>query len=122
MLTPKDVDEQRFPLVQFRKGYDIGSVDDFLDVLSADFAALYEENATLKAKMKVLVQYISDQSRHIRDLELAAADSKEEAEPVQPVLTILPAAQEAEEDETPAVEEAAVEEADSSDEAEPVGV
>lgn len=118
MLTPKDVEEQRFPLVQFRKGYDINSVDNFLDTLTADYTALFEENATLKAKMKVLVQYISDQSRHIRDLELAAAQEPED-EPVTPVLTVLPPMEPSEAAEPDSL---AQEQPEEEEENEPVGV
>ncbi len=35
-------------------------VDEFLDVLTADYTALYKENAALKAKMKVLVEKLED--------------------------------------------------------------
>ena len=35
-------------------------VDEFLDVLTADYTTLYKENATLKAKMKVLVDKLEE--------------------------------------------------------------
>lgn len=122
MLTPKEVEEQRFPLVQFRKGYEIGSVDTFLDTLTADYSALYEENAALKAKMKVLVQYISDQARHIRDLELTVSapaapvpEKEEEEAPAEPVrLTILPPAESQEEEPAEASEALSQAEAEES--------
>lgn len=87
MLTPKEVEERRFPLVRFQQGYEIGSVDGFLDELTVDYTTLFEENSALKAKMKVLVQHIADQSCRIRDLE----NRLEEEAPAEPVrLTVLP--------------------------------
>ena len=35
-------------------------VDEFLDILTADYTTLYKENATLKAKMKVLVEKVEE--------------------------------------------------------------
>ncbi|MGI5971678.1 MAG: DivIVA domain-containing protein [Oscillospiraceae bacterium] len=59
MLTPQDVQEKRFSKALFN-GYDMGEVDDFLDPLTEDYAALYKENALLKSKMKVLVEKIEE--------------------------------------------------------------
>lgn len=102
MLTPKEVEERRFPLVRMRQGYEIGSVDNFLDELTADYTALYEENAALKAKMKVLIQHISDQSQRIRILESAAEEAKATEEHKEPVvLTVLPPVDETAEEEVP---------------------
>ena len=54
MLTPQEVSEHAFAKASFG-GYNMAMVDEFLDVLTADYTTLYKENATLKAKMKVLV-------------------------------------------------------------------
>ena len=35
-------------------------VDEFLDLLTEDYTTLYKENATLKAKMKVLVEKVEE--------------------------------------------------------------
>ena len=42
------------------RGYNMAMVDEFLDVLTADYTTLYKENATLKAKMKVLVDKVEE--------------------------------------------------------------
>lgn len=96
MLTPKEVEERRFPLVRIRQGYDIGAVDGFLDELTADYITLYEENATIKAKMKILIQHITDQSRRIRDLEAEA-----EGKPAPFHLSVLPDLPDQEESQEP---------------------
>jgi len=55
MFTPQEVSEKAFPKASFG-GYNMNSVDEFLDALTEDYTALYKENATLKAKLKVLAE------------------------------------------------------------------
>lgn len=59
MLTPQEVSSHAFPKAVMG-GYNMGSVDEFLDQLTDDYTALYKENAALKAKMKVLVEKVED--------------------------------------------------------------
>ena len=53
MLTPQEVAEHSFAKASFG-GYNMTMVDEFLDQVTNDYTALFKENATLKAKMKVL--------------------------------------------------------------------
>ena len=55
MLTPQEVAEHAFQKASFG-GYNMAMVDEFLDQVTADYTSLYKENATLKAKMKVLAR------------------------------------------------------------------
>jgi len=59
MLTPQEITEKVFVKAVFG-GYDMTGVDDFLEVLSADYNALYKENAILKSKLKVLVEKVEE--------------------------------------------------------------
>ena len=59
MLTPQEVSERAFPKASFG-GYNMGQVDEFLDLLTADYTSLYNENAVLKNKMKVLVERVEE--------------------------------------------------------------
>ncbi|MDP4108965.1 MAG: DivIVA domain-containing protein [Bacillota bacterium] len=59
MLTPQEIEQKKFEKAVFG-GYDMASVDDFLDALTADYNMLYRENVALKAKMKVLVEKIEE--------------------------------------------------------------
>ena len=59
MLTPQDVTNREFDKAVFG-GYDIGAVDRFLEELSQDYSALYRDNATLKGKLKVLVDKVEE--------------------------------------------------------------
>ena len=59
MLTPQDIADKGFDKVLLN-GYDMGDVDDFLEVVSNDFNALYKENAILKGKLKVLVEKVEE--------------------------------------------------------------
>ena len=59
MLTPQEVSTHAFAKAVMG-GYNMAMVDEFLDELTDDYTALYKENATLKAKMKVLVEKVED--------------------------------------------------------------
>jgi len=59
MLTPQGIKDKKFVKATFG-GYDMGLVDDFLEVVFDDYSALYKENAVLKSKLKVLVEKIEE--------------------------------------------------------------
>lgn len=59
MITAQDIREKTFEKSKFN-GYDMASVDDFLEELAEDFTAAQKENAVLKSKMKVLVDKIEE--------------------------------------------------------------
>ena len=59
MLTPQEVASRAFPKAVMG-GYNMASVDEFLDELSDDYSALYKENAVLKSKLKVLVEKVEE--------------------------------------------------------------
>lgn len=59
MLTPQEVSEHAFAKASFG-GYNMAMVDEFLDQLTVDYTALYKENASLKAKMKVLADSLEE--------------------------------------------------------------
>lgn len=59
MLTPQEVSERAFQKASFG-GYNMSQVDEFLDILTGDYSALYNENAVLKSKMKVLVDKVEE--------------------------------------------------------------
>ena len=59
MMTPQDIRDKTFEKAIFG-GYDMGSVDDFLDKVAGDLAASQKEILVLKAKMKVLVDKIEE--------------------------------------------------------------
>lgn len=59
MMTPQEVAEHAFAKAAFG-GYNMAQVDEFLDVLTSDYTALYKENTVLKSKMKVLVDKVEE--------------------------------------------------------------
>ena len=59
MLTPQEVKCHAFQRASFG-GYNMGQVDEFLDILTEDYTALYNDNAVLKSKMKVLVDKVEE--------------------------------------------------------------
>ena len=58
MLTPLDIQKQDFG-VKLR-GYNADEVDDFLDLVGADYEKLYRENKELKDKITVLNKSIEE--------------------------------------------------------------
>ena len=59
MITPQGIREKTFEKAIFG-GYDMGSVDAFMEELANDLTLLQKENATLKGKMKVLVDKVEE--------------------------------------------------------------
>ncbi len=59
MLTPQQIDNIAFSRATFG-GYDMQSVDELLEPLTKDYVTLYEENAQLKSKMKILVAKLEE--------------------------------------------------------------
>ena len=70
MLTPQDLEQVSFGRATFG-GYDMESVDQFLEPLLEDFTTLHKENALLKSKMKVLVSKLEE----YRDNETSMKDA-----------------------------------------------
>ncbi|HIS98115.1 MAG TPA: DivIVA domain-containing protein [Candidatus Scatomorpha pullistercoris] len=58
-MTPQDIREKTFEKAMFG-GYDMGGVDDFMEEAAAELESAQRENATLRAKMKVLVDKIEE--------------------------------------------------------------
>ncbi len=59
MLTPQDISSKGFVKAVFG-GYDMATVDSFIENVGVDYAALYKENAILKSKIKVLVEKVEE--------------------------------------------------------------
>lgn len=59
MLTPQEVSARSFTKTMMG-GYNMTQVDEFLDELTDNYTSLYKENASLKAKMKVLVEKVEE--------------------------------------------------------------
>lgn len=59
MLTPQEVASHSFVRASFG-GYSMAMVDEFLDTLTEDYTALYNDNAILKNKLKVLSDTVEE--------------------------------------------------------------
>ena len=64
MMTPQEVAGCTFSKAMMG-GYNMVAVDDFLDKLTEDYTTLYNENAALKSKLKV----VADKLKEYRDME-----------------------------------------------------
>lgn len=59
MLTPQEVASHSFARATLG-GYSMAMVDEFLDTLTEDYTALYNDNAILKNKLKVLSETVEE--------------------------------------------------------------
>ena len=59
MMTPQEVGSRSFAKATLG-GYNLAQVDEFLDALTEDYTALYNENAILKNKLKVLSETVEE--------------------------------------------------------------
>ncbi len=77
MFTPQEIQEQTFSKAVFG-GYDMQQVDAFLEPLTDDYIALYKENDTLRAKLRVLVEKFEElrQQQSGAQQALAAAQQR----------------------------------------------
>lgn len=93
MFTPQQLDQISFEKAVFG-GYDMQSVDEFLDPLLQDYEALYKENATLKSKMRILVEKLEEYRNGAAAVSVAPAPAVSEPDilPVAPVEAAAPAA------------------------------
>ena len=61
MTTPQEIREKSFDKARSMfGGYDMATIDEYLEELANDFEALQKENVVLKSKMKVLVDKIEE--------------------------------------------------------------
>lgn len=70
MLTPQQIQEISFEKAVFG-GYDMGSVDEFLEPLTEDYITLYKENSVLKSKMRILVEKLEEYRRQEGSMQTA---------------------------------------------------
>ena len=70
MITAQDSREKTFEKSRMN-GYDMASVDDFLEEMADDISSSQKENAVLKSKMKVLVDKIEEYRANEEALNMA---------------------------------------------------
>ena len=69
MITPQDIREKAFDRAV--RGYDMETVDEFLDEIADDYTTLTKENSSLKSKMRVLVEKIEEYRQTEDSMRLA---------------------------------------------------
>ena len=70
MLTPQQIQEISFEKAVFG-GYNMDSVDDFLEPLTEDYITLYKENSVLKSKMRILVEKLEEYRKQEASMQSA---------------------------------------------------
>lgn len=70
MLTPQQIQEISFEKAVFG-GYNMDSVDDFLEPLTEDYITLYKENSVLKSKMRILVEKLEEYRKQESSMQSA---------------------------------------------------
>ena len=82
MITAQDIREKTFEKSTFG-GYAMNEVDDFLDELAGDLAASQKETASLRSKMKVLVEKIEEYRESEDAMHLALVSAQKVAKSIQ---------------------------------------
>ena len=75
MITAQDIREKTFEKARIG-GYEMNSVDDFLEELADEITAAQKENTVLKSKMKVLVDKIEEYRANEEALNLAVLSAQ----------------------------------------------
>lgn len=96
MLKPNDIQQAAFVKAVFG-GYDMQSVDEFLDQVGADYQTLFDENNNLKQKLRLLVQKLEEyrakeDAINQAQVQAAAIIADAERKAAQTILNAAPAA------------------------------
>ncbi len=75
MITPQQIEQISFGRATFG-GYDMQSVDEFLEPLTEDYVTLYKENALLKSKMRVLVGKLEEYRKNEASMKDAIVNAQ----------------------------------------------
>ena len=75
MITAQDIREKSFEKARIG-GYDMASVDNFLEDIADEITAAQKENAVLKSKMKVLVDKIEEYRANEEVLNMAVLSAQ----------------------------------------------
>ncbi len=75
MFTPQQIEQISFNRATFG-GYDMQSVDEFLEPLTEDYITLYKENALLKSKMRILVSKLEEYRKNEASMKAAIANTQ----------------------------------------------
>lgn len=81
MFTPQEIQEKTFPKAMFG-GYDMQTVDEFLEPLTQDYITLYKENSVLKSKMKVLVEKLEEYREQETSMKKALLSAQRTADDI----------------------------------------
>lgn len=79
MFTPQQIEEHGFVKAVFG-GYDMQSVDEFLDPLVEDYTTLYKENAVLKSKLRILVEKLEEYRKQEAAMQAAQQAAEQKAQ------------------------------------------
>ena len=79
MITPQQIQEISFEKAVFC-GYDMDSVDDFLEPLTEDYVTLYKENSVLKSKLRILVEKLEEYRRQESAMQSAILNAQKAGE------------------------------------------
>lgn len=82
MITPQDIREKTFEKAVFG-GYDMATVDEFLEEIANDLALLQKENTVLRGKMKVLVEKVEEYRGNEDALRLAIVSAQRLASSIE---------------------------------------
>lgn len=79
MMTPQEVANHSFAKATLG-GYNLTQVDEFLDALTEDYAALFKENTILKNKLKVVSTEVEELRAKEANVGKAILDARQQAD------------------------------------------
>ena len=82
MITAQDIREKTFEKSTFG-GYAMNEVDDFLDEMADELTASQKELATMRAKMKILVEKIEEYRNSEEDMHKALVSAQKTARTIE---------------------------------------
>lgn len=82
MITAQDIREKTFEKSTFG-GYAMNEVDDFLDEMADELTASQKEMATMRAKMKILVEKIEEYRKSEDDMHKALVSAQKTARTIE---------------------------------------
>ncbi len=82
MMTPQEAEAHVFSRAGFSGGYHMGQVDAFLDRLLPDYAVLFQENADLKQKLKILASHVEEYRQREESIQRTLLHAQQTADEI----------------------------------------
>ena len=86
MLTPLEIENKKFSK-QMMNGYNVEEIDDFLDIITVDYAKMYKEVTELKARICEMEDSVSHYKKKKNTLQNTLVMAQSTAEEIKKIAT-----------------------------------